>query len=89
MKILSVLDHPNITKYYETYESPQYIFIVMEYCAGGDLFDKLIGSQKEKFTERSVAEIMKKLFLAINHCHSNSVCHRDLKPENIMFGDAE
>lgn len=58
----------------------------MEYCGGGDLFDK-ITSQKDGqlFSEKKAASIMKKLFLGINHCHSNGVVHRDLKPENIMY----
>jgi len=86
IKILSKLDHPNICKYYETYESPNYVYLIMEYCGGGDLFDR-ITSQKEgsNFSEQKAAIIMKKLFLAINHCHTNGVVHRDLKPENIMY----
>lgn len=38
-------------------------------------------------SEQSAASIMKKLFQAINHCHSNNVAHRDLKPENIMYNE--
>lgn len=41
IKILSKLDHPNICKYYETYESPKHVYIIMEYCGGGDLFDRI------------------------------------------------
>jgi serine/threonine protein kinase len=41
IKILSKLDHPNICKYYETYESPNHIYLIMEYCGGGDLFYKI------------------------------------------------
>jgi calcium-dependent protein kinase len=33
------LDHPNIVKYYETYDDDNYIYMVMEYCSGGELFD--------------------------------------------------
>ena len=50
IRILSSLDHPNIVKYYETYESPNYLYLVMEYCKGGMLFDKLTENRKE-FTE--------------------------------------
>ncbi len=39
IKILQTLDHPNIVKYYETYENKEYVYVVMEYCPGGDLFD--------------------------------------------------
>ena len=48
--ILSKLDHPNISKYYETYESPKNIYLVMEYCGGVDLFDRIVKT-KDTFTE--------------------------------------
>jgi serine/threonine protein kinase len=41
IKILSQLDHPNICKYYETYESPKHVYIIMEYCGQVDLFEKI------------------------------------------------
>lgn len=41
VKILTHLDHPNIVKYYETYDDNKYIYLVMEYCDGGELFDKI------------------------------------------------
>jgi len=83
---LSKLDHPNICKYYETYESPKNVYLVMEYCGTKDLFDKITNQVDGcHFTERKAAVLMRKLLLAINHCHSNGVIHRDLKPENIMY----
>ena len=84
--ILSQLDHPNISRYYETYESPKHIYLVMEYCGGVDLFERIV-KNKDSFTEEKAAQIMKCLFLAINHCHSNNIAHRDLKPENIMYSE--
>ena len=81
---MSTLDHPNIIKYHETFESPKYIYIVMEYCEGGELFERITKSN-ENFSEEMVASIMKKLFLAVNHCHAKKIAHRDLKPENIMY----
>lgn len=48
--ILSNLDHPNISKYFETYESPKNIYLVMEYCGGVDLFDRIV-KNKDTFTE--------------------------------------
>lgn len=39
IRILNTLDHPNIIKYYEEYENDKYIYLVMEYCEGGDLYD--------------------------------------------------
>lgn len=58
----------------------------MEYCNGGELFDKLT-TNRDDFTEEKAREIMKSLFLAVNHCHSNGIAHRDLKPENIMYSN--
>lgn len=52
--ILSNLDHPNISKYYETYESPKNIYLVMEYCGGIDLFDRIV-KNKDTFTEQKAA----------------------------------
>ena len=48
--ILHELDHPNIVKYYETYESPNYLYLVMEYCQGGELFKRLT-DKRDEFTE--------------------------------------
>ena len=56
----------------------------MEYCKGGELFEKIADS-REDFTEQKTAKIMKALFLAVNHCHTNGIVHRDLKPENVMY----
>ena len=46
VSILTKLDHPNIVKYYETYDDTKYIYLVMEYCSGGELFDR-IAAQKD------------------------------------------
>lgn len=41
VRILTKLDHPNIVKYYETYDDVKYMYLVMEFCSGGELFDKI------------------------------------------------
>ena len=85
---MASLDHPNIVKYYETYESPNYLYLVMEHCKGGELFKKLTDNRAE-LTEQKAARIMRSLFLAVNHLHSKGIAHRDLKPENIMYGSED
>ena len=82
VEILKTLDHPNIVKVFEYFEDDCNYYILMEYCAGGDLFDKL--QQTRQFTEVQAVKIMKKLFSALNYLHSKGVIHRDLKPENIL-----
>lgn len=85
--ILNKLDHPNIVKYFETYDDNKYIYLVMEYVSGQQLFDKITQQENQTFGEREAADYMEKLFQAINHCHAQGVIHRDIKPENIMITD--
>lgn len=77
--ILQSLDHPNIVKAFEIYGSKRNIYIVMEFCAGGDLYSRL------PYTEKESAKIIGKLLSAVAFMHEKGVVHRDLKFENIMF----
>ncbi|MDR3547486.1 MAG: protein kinase [Candidatus Pacebacteria bacterium] len=81
--ILSQVDHPNIVKYIEHFQTDKYLFIVMEYCAGGDLFDKIV--KCGKLGECEAAALMAEILRAVNHCHHLGLIHRDLKPENLMY----
>jgi len=81
------VDHPNIIRFYETYRDEKYYRIVMEYCNGGELFEKL--AIKGHFSEEETIIIIKQLLSAINHLHDKNIAHRDLKPENIIFVDLE
>lgn len=83
LEIMRMIDHPNLIKFYETFEDEKYLHIVMELCSGGDLFDKLLsmGAMNEGY----VASVLRKLLLAVNHLHGLSICHRDLKPENFLY----
>ena len=87
--LLKATDHPYIVKLYELYEDNFNLYLVMEECKGGELFDKLAQRAKNKnmYSESEAAEIMIKIMGAINYCHSHGVCHRDLKPENILLTD--
>ena len=85
--ILNTLDHPNICKYYETYDDQKSISLVMELISGGQLFDKITASDNQTFTEKMACKCMRDLFSAINHCHAQGIVHRDIKPENIMVTD--
>jgi calcium-dependent protein kinase len=86
VQIMQQVDHPNIVKYYETYDDKKYIYLCMEYCSGGDLF-KQITDRGKPMTEREVAFMLEKLLKALHHCHSQNIIHRDIKPENIMRGE--
>ena len=91
IQILIKLDHPNIIKLYEIYENDNYIYLVMELCTGGELFDRIIQKteQGKQFTEKEVAQIFQQMMSAINYCHSNKIVHRDLKPENLLLANKD
>ena len=63
IKVLNTLDHPNIVKYFETYDDSRYIYLVMEYVKGSDLFECI--KNKKKFSEKKLAKYMRSLFSAI------------------------
>ena len=84
--ILKIAQHPNIIKLYDIYENENYIYIIMEYCSGGDLLSYFEHYDYE-LKETRVCEIIHKLSMAIYFLHSYGIVHRDLKPENILMTD--
>ena len=84
--ILKIGQHPNIIKLYDVFENENYIYIIMEYCSGGDLLSYFEYYEYE-LPETKVCEIIHKLSMAIYYLHSYGIVHRDLKPENILMTD--
>lgn len=83
LSTLKMLDHPHIVKLYEHFEDRKFMYIVMEYCKGGELFDRLL--EAGHFTEGQAAIIMQQIFRGVYYLHTMKVVHRDLKIENFMF----
>ena len=83
VKILRDIDHPHIMKVYEYYQNSSYIYIISEFLAGGELFDRIIESNC--FSEKIAAKYMQQILSAVAYLHAHNVIHRDLKPENIVF----
>ncbi|CAI9756432.1 unnamed protein product [Fraxinus pennsylvanica] len=75
--------HKHIVTIKGAYEDPLYVHIVMELCAGGELFDRII--QRGHYSERKAAELTKIVVGVVVACHSLGVMHRDLKPENFLL----
>jgi len=72
VSILQQLDHPNIVKYFETYDDVKYLYLVMQNCSGGELFDGFEQLEKKgkKYSEKLAAEVIQKCLGALQHCHS-------------------
>lgn len=87
INVLKSLDHPNIMKVYEYFNTPKCLYIVSELCTGGELYDKI--TSNKCFNEELSAYVMKQLLSAVDFCHQNGIIHRDLKPENILIESEE
>ncbi|CAL5435799.1 unnamed protein product [Camellia sinensis] len=79
--------HPNVISIVGAYEDAIAVHVVMELCAGGELFDRII--QRGHYTERKAAELARIIVGVVEACHSLGVMHRDLKPENFLFVNQE
>ena len=87
ISVLISLDHPNILRCYEIFEDTWRFYVSMEYCAGGELFSKIVSLKR--FSETQASNIMHQLLSAVGYCHEKLVIHRDLKPENILLEERD
>mmetsp|Transcript_9123 Transcript_9123/g.15943 ORF Transcript_9123/g.15943 Transcript_9123/m.15943 type:complete len:479 (-) Transcript_9123:616-2052(-) len=78
-----VAGHLNVVTLKSTYEDKDSVHLVMELCAGGELFDSIVESGN--FSEKKAAAVFKKMVEVVHHCHELGVMHRDLKPENFLL----
>ena len=84
---MKLIKHPNIVSLKGDYEDEKYIYFLMEYYKGGDLYSYIYEYKKNKQTinEKSIAKIIKAIAQSIQYLHYFGIVHRDLKPENIVF----
>ncbi len=81
------MEHPNIVRLFETFEDEDNVYLVMELCEGGELFDRLISVHT--FSEHHAALYVKQILSALFYLHKQGVCHRDIKPENFLFSSTQ
>ncbi|XP_015946322.1 calcium-dependent protein kinase 26 [Arachis duranensis] len=76
---------PNVVSIKGAYEDAIAVHVVMELCAGGELFDRIV--ERGHYTEKKAAKLVRTIVSVVEACHSLGVMHRDLKPENFLFLD--
>ena len=88
---MKIIKHPNIVSLIEDFENEKYIYLVMEYYKGGDLFSYIYEYYKNKkmISEKNISRIIKIIAECIQYLNYFGIVHRDLKPENIVFGENE
>ena len=83
IKILKLLNHPNIIKIYQIIEDSKNYYIIMEYAKGGELFDYIV--KKKHLSEKESSIFFYQLINAIEFIHKKNISHRDIKPENLLL----
>jgi len=81
---MAKLDHPNIVKLYEAYDTEKKTVLILELVTGGELFDALV-NRSSPYYEKDAREIVLNILSGVQYMHSMGICHRDLKPENILI----
>jgi calcium/calmodulin-dependent protein kinase I len=79
--------HPNVVTLHDYFETPNNLYLVMDLCTGGELFDRIC--QVGYFYERDAANIIRTTLDAVSYLHKLDVVHRDIKPENLLFKTAD
>lgn len=89
IKIMEKLDHPNIAKLYEAFESSKQVFLIMEYVNGGSLHGYLKMKPNRQMPELEAKFLWRQVVQAIYYCHQRNVTHRDIKLENILLDETK
>ncbi|KAJ4884874.1 Protein kinase superfamily protein [Raphanus sativus] len=87
ISILRTIDHPNIIRLHESIETGDRIFLVLEYCSGGDLADYI--NLHGKVSEPVAKHFMRQLALGLQVLQEKHCIHRDLKPQNLLLSSKE
>lgn len=81
--VMKLIEHPNIMRLYDVWETSTDLYLILEYVEGGELFDYLC--EKGKLGSPEASRLFQQIIAAMHYCHQVNIAHRDLKPENILL----
>lgn len=85
LAVLNKASHPHIVGMHEYFDTPDKLYLILDYVQGGELFDRIV--DEGNFTEKDASRIARQMAEAIQYLHGMNIVHRDLKPENLLFAD--
>jgi serine/threonine protein kinase len=83
IEIMKKVDHTNIVKLFDVYQTTNNMYIITELCEEGDFYSLL--QRKRKVEEEEAKSYLKQIMKGIKYLHMNGIIHRDLKPANILM----
>ncbi|EPQ31486.1 uncharacterized protein PFL1_00821 [Pseudozyma flocculosa PF-1] len=81
--IMKLIEHPNLLGLWDVYETSKELYLIMEYVAGGELFDHLVA--QGRLQPPAARSYFRQIIFGMDYCHRFNICHRDLKPENLLL----
>jgi len=85
--IMKKVNHPHIVHCYDIFDDSKFLYLVLEFITGGDLFEKI--QEQEIFSEKDASHITRQILEAINYLHKEGIVHRDIKIDNILCAEGK
>jgi len=81
--VMKLIRHRHIIRLYDVLQTKKYLFLIIEYVEGGELFDYIV--ERGRLTIDEAFHFFRQIILGVEYCHQQLICHRDLKPENLLL----